>query len=91
MRELMSEAPLSYITDACNIAHPVLAPVSKCCPGHKGRLSTRYSPVRHYLYLDSIRKLPLVKTVRLACVKHAASVRPEPGSNSPLNILSSVS
>ncbi len=22
--------------------------------------------------------------VRLACVKHAASVRPEPGSNSPL-------
>jgi hypothetical protein len=23
--------------------------------------------------------------VRLACVKHAASVRPEPGSNSPLN------
>ena len=23
-------------------------------------------------------------TVRLACVKHAASVRPEPGSNSPL-------
>ena len=25
-------------------------------------------------------------TVRLACVKHAASVRPEPGSNSPLMI-----
>ena len=23
-------------------------------------------------------------TVRLACVKHAASVRPEPGSNSPI-------
>jgi hypothetical protein len=23
-------------------------------------------------------------TARLACVKHAASVRPEPGSNSPL-------
>jgi hypothetical protein len=27
-------------------------------------------------------------TVRLACVKHAASVRPEPGSNSPLMSLS---
>lgn len=26
-------------------------------------------------------------TARLACVKHAASVRPEPGSNSPLNSL----
>ena len=25
-------------------------------------------------------------TVRLACVKHAASVRPEPGSNSPLKL-----
>ena len=25
--------------------------------------------------------------VRLACVKHAASVRPEPGSNSPINLL----
>ena len=24
--------------------------------------------------------------VRLACVKHAASVRPEPGSNSPTKI-----
>ena len=26
-------------------------------------------------------------TVRLACVKHAASVRPEPGSNSPLKFI----
>ena len=25
--------------------------------------------------------------VRLACVKHAASVRPEPGSNSPINYI----
>jgi hypothetical protein len=28
-----------------------------------------------------------VSSVRLACVKHAASVRPEPGSNSPINFL----
>src|SRR5215217_1313092 len=28
-------------------------------------------------------------TVRLACVKHAASVRPEPGSNSPLKSMQS--
>ena len=26
------------------------------------------------------------KTARLACVRHAASVRPEPGSNSQINI-----
>jgi hypothetical protein len=31
---------------------------------------------------DSIRKLHLLSFVRLACVRHAASVRPEPGSNS---------
>src|SRR4051795_925846 len=30
-------------------------------------------------------------TARLACVKHAASVRPEPGSNSPLNSCASCS
>ena len=30
-----------------------------------------------------VRKLLPVILVRLACVKHAASVRPEPGSNSP--------
>ena len=33
-------------------------------------------------YADSIRKLPLHNSVRLACVRHAASVHPEPGSNS---------
>ena len=29
-------------------------------------------------------------TARLACVKHAASVRPEPGSNSPKKIFRSI-
>ena len=33
-------------------------------------------------YIDSSRSLPQHNLVRLACVKHAASVRPEPGSNS---------
>ena len=36
---------------------------------------TCYAPVRHYSILLCL--------VRLACVKHAASVHPEPGSNSP--------
>ena len=35
-----------------------------------------YSPVRH-----SSPK----RSVRLACIRHAASVHPEPGSNSPLS------
>ena len=34
--------------------------------------------------LSSIRKLPTDSSVRLACVRRAASVRPEPGSNSLL-------
>src|SRR5260370_6095557 len=33
----------------------------------------------------------LRKSVRLACVRHAASVYPEPGSNSPFSFLSPVS
>ncbi len=36
------------------------------------------------LPLSSKEQAPL-HSVRLACVKHAASVRPEPGSNSPKN------
>ena len=44
----------------------------------RGRLLTCYSPVRH-----SSTQQKLSFSVRLACVKHAASVRPEPGSNSP--------
>ena len=42
----------------------------------QGRSPTCYSPVRH-------SSTPKGLSVRLACVKHAASVRPEPGSNSP--------
>ena len=63
-------------------AYAVLAAVSSCCPPVQGRLPTRYSPVRHSVNPASIRKLPLDCFVRLACVKHAASVYPEPGSNS---------
>ena len=61
-------------------AYPVLAAVSNCYPGYEGRLSTRYSPVRH-----STRDRSHFR-VRLACVKHAASVQSEPESNSPVQI-----
>ena len=43
---------------------------------------TRYSPVRHLV----VSKASFFNNpVRLACVRHAASVRPEPGSNSPFD------
>ena len=58
--------------------YAVLASVSRSYPPPKGRLPTRYSPVRHS---TCSRRNVLV---RLACVKHAASVRSEPGSNSPV-------
>src|SRR5690242_3594248 len=58
-------------------SYPVLDPVSQAYPRAKGRLLTCYSPVRRSC-------TPKGLTARLACVKHAASVRPEPGSNSPL-------
>nr|AOE09232.1 hypothetical protein [uncultured bacterium] len=42
-------------------------------------MHTRYAPVRH-----SSSGASTNVTVRLACVKPAASVHPEPGSNSSL-------
>jgi hypothetical protein len=56
-------------------AHAELPPVSEGYPPPMGRLPTCSSPVRHVIP----RKAP----VRLACIRHAASVDPEPGSNSP--------
>ena len=38
---------LWYQRDASSIRYAVLAVVSNCCPPLKGRLLTRYSPVRH--------------------------------------------
>src|SRR5262249_45553616 len=46
---------------------------------------TCYSPVRHFTQGRS----PFL--VRLACVRPAANVRSEPGSNSPVNLESSTS
>src|SRR3979411_3268781 len=59
------------------MSYPVLDLVSQAYPRTKGRLLTCYSPVRR-------SSTPKGLSARLACVKHAASVRPEPGSNSPL-------
>ena len=64
---------------AAPLHYAVLAALSHCYPPDKGRLSTRYSPVR-----QSPVKASFYLLLRLACVKPAASVRPEPGSNSPL-------
>ena len=65
-----------------SLSYPVLAIVSNSYPSHMGRLPTCYSPVRH-----SVPKY----CVRLACIRHAASVHPEPGSNSPFDLSSQIS
>ncbi|VRI22244.1 transposase-like protein, IS1239 [Streptococcus pneumoniae] len=63
---------------SCNIhSYAVLAIVSNSYPPLPGRLPTRYSPVR-----NSSREASSSFSVLLACIRHAASVRPEPGSNS---------
>src|SRR5690242_108186 len=64
--------------------HEVISGIRPSFPG----LSQSLRQVTHVLLTRS----PLVYprkglTVRLACVKHAASVRPEPGSNSPTKTL----
>ena len=63
---------------SCNIySYAVLAIVSNSYPPLPGRLPTRYSPVR-----NSSGEASSSFSVLLACIRHAASVRPEPGSNS---------
>ena len=65
-----------------HLEHPALPPVSRSYSGAWGRLVTHYSPVRHSHPGASARD-----PVRLACVKHAASVHPEPESNPPQKTL----
>ena len=57
-------------------AYAALARLSAGYSPLEGRLPTHYSPVRHCTAV--LRQL----LVRLACVRRAASVRSEPGSNS---------
>ncbi len=76
-RAHLSTVALWYPSHAKEIHHAVLAQVSLCYPSLTGRLLTRYSPVRH-CNLGPRTQI----TVRLECVMHAASVHPEPGSNS---------
>src|SRR6266571_8874053 len=59
----------------------VLAPLSGSYPPPEGRLPMHYSPVRH------CTSVLLRLLVRLACVKRAASVRSEPGSNSRYGVM----
>jgi len=65
----------------CHLAVPlryaVLASVSGRYSPLEGRLLTCYSPVRHFMHFPKE-----VLIVRLACLRHAASVDSEPGSNS---------
>ena len=53
------------------------------------RLRGRYQCVTHPFATNFTRYCYHKKFVRLACLRHAASVHPEPGSNSQLNIPSS--
>ena len=73
-RSFLSSTPLVI----CRV-YSVLPAISSSYPHLKGRLPTCSSPVRH-----SRREASSSLAVRLACLRRAASVRSEPGSNSPL-------
>ena len=72
---------LSSCSDAVTRPHPALIRISTGCAGERGRLDTRYSPVRRSP--SQVASHPHAAP-RLACVKPVASVHPEPGSNSTL-------
>ena len=71
----------------------VLCGISTCfqvlspCLGQIAHALLTRPPLEHE---PSSRNLPFHVPARLACVKHAASVRPEPGSNSDVQSLSSL-
>ena len=67
--------------DAFLAPHGVLIHISMGYPPTAGGLHTRYAPVRHSHTPEG------AFTVRLACIRPAASVHPEPGSNSSLYIV----
>ena len=64
------------------LRYAVLASVSGRYSPPEGRLLTCYSPVRHFMHSPK-----RVLIVRLACLRHAASVDSEPGSNSRLKVI----
>ena len=72
---------ISSKSDALFGLHTVLGRLSTGYPVDRGRLDTRYSPVRRS---PSEPASKLHAAPRLACVKPVASVHPEPGSNSTL-------
>ena len=72
-------------------AYAALAAISNCYSPVWGRLPTRYSPVRRSVICQIFRRVNGKCFARLACVKHAASVHPEPGSNSLIKCLFRVS
>ena len=74
---------LYFINNAINKDYAVLVGVSTGYPTDEGKLLTRYAPLRRS---PSIGIATNHAAPRLACVKPAASVHPEPGSNSSLYI-----
>ena len=77
--------PKPFLSPGCpGDIYAGLALLSQGCTPDGGRLHTCYSPVRHSP-AGGASSSPAA--VRLAGVKPAASVHPEPGSNSPLLVI----
>ena len=87
-RELTPNRFASFTPVSCGTV--VLCGISTCfqvlspCLGQIAHALLTRPPLE---YQPSGRNLPINIPARLACVKHAASVRPEPGSNSDVQSL----
>ena len=80
--QLIGRSPLHL--RACALSSPSSPMVNVCgiSPGFPG-LSPTGGQVSHVFLTRPPRSTPAGAPVRLACIRHAASVYPEPGSNSP--------
>ena len=88
-RELTPNRISPFTPRSCDLV--VLCGISRCfhllspCLGQIAHALLTRPPLE---YQPSGRNLPINIPARLACVKHAASVRPEPGSNSDVQSFS---
>ena len=95
----LANAPQAHPQAADCSAFPVLSMRTGRVSGISARFRTLSQPCGQVAYVlltrpplsrqPSARRLPFDDSARLACIRHAASVRPEPGSNSPIKAICS--
>ena len=74
----------------CSCTFPSKKMPPRCLSGISTRFQALFRSARQIAHVLLTRPPLTLRSARLACIRHAASVRPEPGSNSQIYILCSL-